>query len=179
MFAPLHLDHTSLPTDNAFPSPHAQGYTKPDGAVVDATDWNPSWAWAAGAMISDLEDLHTWAPALATGRLLKKETQEQRLKTTSVAGMPNAGYGLGIFNVAGWIGHNGSLPGYQSLTVYLPSAQATLVVLLNTDIAYQGNEPSTLFGKAVTGIVTPQNVFSLPATVQSPAPSPASSASSP
>jgi D-alanyl-D-alanine carboxypeptidase len=40
--------------------------------------------------------------------------------------------------------------------------KATLVVLTNTDIAYQGNEVSTLFGKAVTGIVTPGNVFALP-----------------
>lgn len=63
----------------------------------------------------------------------------------------------------GWIGHNGSLPGYESLTVYLPSAQATLVVLVNTDISHDGTEPSTLLGEVVTKIVSPGHVFDLPA----------------
>ena len=55
----------------------------------------------------------------------------------------------------GWIGHNGSLPGFESLTVYMPSAQAALAVLLNTDIDHKGEEPSTLFGEAITTIICP------------------------
>ncbi|MEU9038666.1 serine hydrolase domain-containing protein [Streptomyces sp. NPDC048352] len=157
---PAGLHHTLFPTSAAFPSPHAQGYTdqSASGDIVNATDWNPSWAWAAGAMISDLEDLRSWAKTLATGTLLKPATQAQRLKTTSV-GIPGAGYGLGLFDVQGWIGHNGSLPGYESLGVYLPEERATLVVILNTDVLHDGQEPSTLFGEAVTSIVTPDHVY--------------------
>ncbi|MFJ6758960.1 MULTISPECIES: serine hydrolase domain-containing protein [unclassified Streptomyces] len=160
---PAGLGHTLFPTGAEFPKPHAHGYTDQTatGKTADATDWNPSWGWAAGAMISDLTDLRSWAKTLATGTLLTPATQAERLKV--IDALPGTGYGLGIFNVQGWIGHNGSLPGYQSLTVYLPQAQATLVVLLNTDIAYQGSEPSTLFGRAITEIVTPEHVFTLPA----------------
>ncbi|MBZ9600048.1 MULTISPECIES: serine hydrolase domain-containing protein [Streptomyces] len=154
------LRRTFFPTGSEFPAPHAQGYTDQtaSGKVEVSTDWDPSWAWAAGAMISDLENLRSWARTLATGTLLTPETQAQRLKTTSV-GIPGAGYGLGLFNVQGWIGHNGSLPGYESLGVYLPQAQATMVVILNTDILHDGQEPSTLFGEAITGIVTPDHVY--------------------
>ncbi|MGW2273981.1 serine hydrolase domain-containing protein [Streptomyces yangpuensis] len=154
------LRRTFFPTGPEFPAPHAQGYTDQtaSGKVEVSTDWDPSWAWAAGAMISDLQNLRSWARTLATGTLLTPETQAQRLKTTSV-GIPGAGYGLGLFDVQGWIGHNGSLPGYESLGVYLPQAQATLVVILNTDILHDGQEPSTLFGEAITGIVTPDNVY--------------------
>jgi D-alanyl-D-alanine carboxypeptidase len=175
VFTPLHLSHTSFPTDSAFPSPHADGYTEQtlDGKRADATDWNPAWGWAAGAMISTLDDLHAWAPALATGRLLAPATQAQRLKTVTMAGAPTNGYGLGIFNIDGWIGHNGSLPGYQTLAVYLPSQQATLVVLTNTDIGYKGNATTTLLGKAITEITSPQHVYSLPAAAQDPEPTPA------
>ncbi|MFD0357377.1 serine hydrolase domain-containing protein [Streptomyces sp. NPDC127110] len=157
---PAGLHHTLFPTNAAFPSPHAQGYTdqSASGDIVNATDWNPSWAWAAGAMISDLEDLRSWAKTLATGTLLKPATQAERLKTTSV-GIPGAGYGLGLFDVQGWIGHNGSLPGYESLGVYLPEEKATLVVILNTDALHDGQEPSTLFGEAITEIVTPDHVY--------------------
>ncbi|MFI8264033.1 MULTISPECIES: serine hydrolase domain-containing protein [unclassified Streptomyces] len=161
--APAGLRHTLFPVGAEFPTPHSQGYTDQTatGKTEDSADWNPSWGWAAGAMISDLDDLKTWAKVVATGTLLKPATQAERLKV--VQALPGTGYGLGIFNVQGWIGHNGSLPGYQSLTVYLPQAKATLVVLLNTDISYKGSEPSTLFGEAITEVVTPDHVFTLPA----------------
>ncbi|QLE75808.1 beta-lactamase family protein [Streptomyces rectiverticillatus] len=160
---PAGLHHTLFPTGAEFPRPHAHGYTDQtaSGAVEDATNWNPSWAWAAGAMSSNLRDLRTWARVAATGSLLRPKTQAERLKTlpTPISGV---GYGLGIFNVQGWIGHNGSLPGYESLTIYLPEQRATLVVLLNTDILHGRTEPSTLFGQAITKIVTPGHVFNLP-----------------
>ncbi|MFD5409437.1 serine hydrolase domain-containing protein [Streptomyces nojiriensis] len=161
--APAGLKHTVFPTGPEFPSPHAHGYTDQtaSGKVEDATDWNPSWGWAAGAMISDLPDMRSWAKTLATGTLLTPATQAQRLDV--VDALPGTGYGLGIFNVQGWIGHNGSLPGYGSLVLYLPESKATLVVLLNTDIGYQGQEPSTLVGEAITKIVTPDRVYTLPA----------------
>ncbi|WP_314242572.1 serine hydrolase domain-containing protein [Streptomyces kutzneri] len=160
---PAGLEHTVFPTGPEFPSPHAHGYTNQtaSGKVEDATDWNPSWGWAAGAMISDLPDLRSWAKTLATGTLLTPATQAQRLDV--VDALPGTGYGLGIFNVQGWIGHNGSLPGYGSLVLYLPESKATLVVLVNTDIGYQGQEPSTLFGEAITKIVTPDRIYTLPA----------------
>ncbi|MGR4883261.1 serine hydrolase domain-containing protein [Streptomyces sp. LARHCF249] len=174
---PAGLRKTVFPTDAHFPDPHPRGYTDDTtsgGKIVDATDWDPSWAWAAGAMISDLMDLRSWARTLATGTLLKPETQAERLKTTSINGIPGAGYGLGIFNIQGWIGHNGSLPGYETLTVYLPEAQATMVVLLNTDVLHDGQEPSTLFGEAITSIVTPRHVYPghVPVAPESKTPTP-------
>ncbi|WP_328619138.1 serine hydrolase domain-containing protein [Streptomyces sp. NBC_00354] len=160
VLAPAGLRSTVFPTSAAMPDPYAHGYTDQtaSGKIEDATGWNPSWAWAAGAMVSDLEDLRSWARTLATGTLLTPATQTERLKTTPM-NLQGDGYGLGIFNVQGWIGHNGSIPGYEVLPVYLPQAQATMVILLNTDVSYKGQEPSTLFGEAVTGIVTPDHVY--------------------
>jgi D-alanyl-D-alanine carboxypeptidase len=178
ILAPLGMSHTNFPTDNAFPQPHAQGYTDTtaDGSETTATDWDPSWGWAAGAMISTLDDMHIWAPALATGKLLTPEMQAQRLQTVGAPGMPaQDGYGLGIFNLGGWIGHNGSLPGYQTVSVYLPEKQLTLVMFTNTDIAYQGGEPSTTLATAITNVITPDHIYRLGAQVQDPdaTPSPA------
>ena len=164
ILAPLGMSHTSFPTTNAFPEPHAQGYTvqTADGKEAAATDWNPSWGWAAGAMISTLDDVRIWAPALATGKLLTPQMQAQRLQTVGSPGMPpQDGYGLGIFNLGGWIGHNGSLPGYQTVAVYLPQKQTTLVILTNTDIEYQGSEPSTTLATAITKELTPDHIYSL------------------
>ncbi|MET8770860.1 serine hydrolase domain-containing protein [Streptomyces sp. NPDC004658] len=170
ILGPAGMRHTLFPQGSEFPTPHAQGYTDQtaNGKVADAAGWNPSWGWAAGAMISTLDDLRVWAPTVATGelpdggRLVSPAMQKQRLITPATP-IPGAGYGLGIFDVRGWIGHNGSLPGYESLTVYLPATRTTLVVLLDTDIDHDHQEPSTLFGRAITRIISPRHVFDLPA----------------
>ncbi|MFE3579694.1 serine hydrolase domain-containing protein [Streptomyces vinaceus] len=160
VLAPAGLRHTVFPTSPALPDPYAHGYTDQtaSGKIEDSTHWNPSWAWAAGEMVSDLQDLRSWAQTLATGKLLTPATQAERLKTTPM-NLPGDGYGLGIFDVQGWIGHNGSIPGYEVLPVYLPPARATMVILLNTDVRYGNQEPSTLFGQAVTSVVTPDHVY--------------------
>jgi D-alanyl-D-alanine carboxypeptidase len=120
-------------------------------------------------MISTLEDMHIWAPALATGKLLTPEMQAQRLQTVTTPGMPPTdGYGVGLFNLGGWIGHNGSLPGYQTVSVYLPEKETSLVIFTNTDIAFNGQEPSTLVAKAITEIITPDNVYQMGDAVQPP-----------
>src|SRR3712207_1256770 len=66
---PLGLQQTSFPdaADQSLPEPHAQGYTlqgQDDGEPINATDWNPSWGWTAGGMISTVDDLLIYGRAL-------------------------------------------------------------------------------------------------------------------
>lgn len=72
-----------------------------------------------------------------------------------------------MFKINGWVGHNGALPGYQSVTMYLPSKRATMVILINTDINYKNNEPSTFVARAITRIISPRHVYYLPPPAQS------------
>jgi D-alanyl-D-alanine carboxypeptidase len=112
---PLHMSHTTFATDARFPSPHAQGYTEQtaDGKIANATRWNPSWGWAAGSIISTLHDLRIWARHLATGKgLLPRAQRRERMQSVKEKPGAASAYGIGMFSVAGWVGHNGSLPGY-------------------------------------------------------------------
>ena len=80
---PLGMSHTSFPTTNAFPEPHPQGYTvqTADGKEAAATDWNPSWGWAAGAMISPS------VPARSRcARSVRLPPPQQMTPTSSAAG---------------------------------------------------------------------------------------------
>ncbi|MFJ3926195.1 serine hydrolase domain-containing protein [Streptomyces sp. NPDC090022] len=167
VFDALHLNDTSLPKDGAMPTPYAHGYTdfSPSGKPVDSSLWNPSWAWAAGAVISDLDDLRAWVPALADGRLLEPATQAQRMRMTPT-GHPGLGYGLGILSLNGWVGHNGDIPGYETLAIRLPAERTTLVVLINSDIDNGTGSLSSLIGKTVTEIVTPRHPFAPPSAAQ-------------
>jgi D-alanyl-D-alanine carboxypeptidase len=137
---PLGMTHTSYPTTSELPVPFARGYIpQGDGPPRDVTISNPAVAEGAGAMISTLGDLKIWAKALATGSLLKPATQKLRLQTTVLSSIERvtASYGLGILDINGFLGHDGAILGYGSVVLYLPSRDATIVVLSN------GN---TLFG---------------------------------
>lgn len=160
---PAHLKHTFMPKGTEFPAPHAHGYTDQasnDGSITDATNWAPPGR-ASGVMISNLHDLRSWASTLAEGTLLSRATQAERLKMLPT-GRKGLSYGLGIFDINGWIGHNGSVPGYQTVMVHLPKAKATLVVHTTSDINVNGKSLTTKFAKAVTDIVTPKNVYDIP-----------------
>jgi D-alanyl-D-alanine carboxypeptidase len=67
-----------------------------------------------------------------------------------------------MFNVHGWIGHNGSLPGFQTIALYRPDTKTTIVALMNADIETKGTAPSTIIGRAITRVISPRNVYTLP-----------------
>jgi len=151
IFRPLGMHNTLLPplSSAAIPNPHPIGYffeTSNAAAPLDVTSWNPSWGWTAGSAISTLHDLKIWAKALETGTLLSAATQKERLTWVKFPGATWIGhfygYGLGIADFGGMIGHDGGLPGFQSFMGYLPQKQATIVVLTNLDPAPDGSEPA-------------------------------------
>jgi D-alanyl-D-alanine carboxypeptidase len=146
---PLGLKNTSFPdqADSSIPDPHAQGYTlqgQSDGEPADVTDWNPSWAWTAGAMISTVEDLLIYGRALGTGKgLLSPEQQSERLDSF-VSDVPplnqpplkgDLAYGIGLGKDHGWIGHNGEIPGFNTYLFYHPELDAVVAVEVNSDIS--------------------------------------------
>jgi D-alanyl-D-alanine carboxypeptidase len=152
IFRPLGMHQSSLPplSSSAIPDPHAQGYMygtdfTGKGPTLNVTDWNPSWGWAAGSAISTLHDLKIWAKALATGRLLSTATQKERLTWVTCAniwlGKPQC-YGLAVADHGGFIGHTGTLPGFQSFMGYQLQKGATIIVLVNLNVATDDSEDS-------------------------------------
>jgi D-alanyl-D-alanine carboxypeptidase len=158
LFGPLDMSESLYPdlASSALPAPSARGYlygtladveaaTTPAQvpgarALRDVTDYSPSFGGAAGAVISTLDDLHRWAPALANGTLLEPATQAERLTWVDLA--PGLQYGLGIQNADGWLGHNGAIPGFQSYLGYDPDHQLTIVVLTNLYLTADRKSPA-------------------------------------
>jgi D-alanyl-D-alanine carboxypeptidase len=129
----LHLRQTSYPSTPRIPRPFSHGYFRetPTSPLRDVTLSSPAPGFGAGALISTLGDLKVWSKALATGTLLSRATQAQRLRTVALGGLPgkvSLRYGLGILNLNGFLGHNGAILGYGTAMFYLPSAHATFVV---------------------------------------------------
>ncbi|MEU4739771.1 serine hydrolase domain-containing protein [Actinosynnema sp. NPDC023658] len=131
---PLGLGSTSVPgTRTEVPGPHAHGYVRAGGEVVDITEINPSVAYAAGEMVSTTADLDRFVDALLDGRLLRPEQQRELTSTLPFSN----GYGLGFeatelpCGVTVW-GHGGSIPGYNSLMVSTPDTKTRLTASLTS-----------------------------------------------
>jgi D-alanyl-D-alanine carboxypeptidase len=161
IYEPLGMTQTSFPGDSAdLPTPYLSGLTEqgdPQGEPKDATDWNPSWGFTAGAAISTLEDLHRWGVALGTGEgILQPEMQAERMKSfdTTVAGnSPDRSYGLGAARTDGWIGHVGTLPGYNTSVQYDPQSKTTIVIMVNSDVPKDNKLPDAkVFGGMVEAL---------------------------
>ncbi|MFB2598156.1 serine hydrolase domain-containing protein [Herbiconiux sp. P17] len=154
ILGPLELTSTVWPGESAaMPEPFARGFTLNGDAATptnptDSTDWNPSWAWTAGEIISTTDDMLTMGRALGTGRgILDDATQKVRLESfldpSQSPPAPGAGgYGLAMGCGQGWVGHAGELSGYNSTMFYDTATDTTVVVQTNSDIASGGCENS-------------------------------------
>jgi D-alanyl-D-alanine carboxypeptidase len=80
---------------------------------------------------------------------LSPETQRERLTYVSPAPSPEVNYGLGVADFAGFIGHDGQIPGYNSFMGYNPETGATIIVLTNLYTAPDGNAPATEITKLI------------------------------
>jgi CubicO group peptidase (beta-lactamase class C family) len=169
LFGPLGMKHASLPasTSNTIPEPYSHGYLYGGSsyAMLDApypadlqaaakagtlkpnddTEQNPSYATAAGGVISTANDLATWMRALVGGKVFNGDYQRQWLESLEPQD-PNAPegqkYGYGI-SLMGWgpnrvYFHGGEMPGFNSFMGYDPVNDVTLVVWTNLTLSLDG-----------------------------------------
>ena len=131
---PLNLTNTSFPVNfPGLPCPYAHGYELDDKKDwQDVTVYSPSLLWAAGAMVSDMNDMKTWVKAYTTGTTNQEATQRERLRWVDTGRGKNLGFGLGIGNTNSWLGYTGGTRGYNTAAYYLPSKDATIIVFVNT-----------------------------------------------
>ncbi|MFE4368643.1 serine hydrolase domain-containing protein [Streptomyces sp. NPDC056835] len=142
------LRHTYFPGagDMTIREKHPKGYfaDKPGAPLRDVTVQDPSWGWAAGAMISTNSDVNRLFTALLDGRLLKPAQLKEMRTTVPAEGDPVPGtrYGLGLMSRplscggVSW-GHGGDIPGYETRGGVTESGRSVnvAVTVLPTDPA--------------------------------------------
>jgi CubicO group peptidase (beta-lactamase class C family) len=136
---PLNLKNTFFAEEEEIPGGYVSGYWdfNQDGTLDNITQANLSWTWATGAMVSNTEDLDTFARSLFKGDLLEPETLEQMLDTTPAIDNNNnySSYGLGVGTIESpnrfWYIHRGQTLGYRSNMWYSPEDDFTYIELIN------------------------------------------------
>jgi len=176
IFRPLRLRDTYFPIDFPFlPWPYARGYSldydaeaKPiEGRLLDFTVINPSLAWAAGNIVSDMDDIARFYRALLGGRLLAPaQLAEMKTRTEIVPGV--AAYGLGLFvydTDCGPIwGHNGGIPGFSNELLSSEDGTRQYGVMINAE-----TPPAAVFQPfVVAGLQALAEAFGRPCVYAAP-----------
>jgi len=100
---------------------------------------NPQFEWAGGGFITTAGDLARWIKALHSGKVLStKSTAALQTAVDKQSGQPSDnGYGLGadIFHTryGKAYGHSGFMPGFMTLTAYLPDYDLSFALQMNAD----------------------------------------------
>ncbi|MFI7534016.1 serine hydrolase domain-containing protein [Streptosporangium sp. NPDC049376] len=123
LLAPQGLPATTLPTTaRTIVGPHPHGYMRDENnRPEDITAFNPSNAWAAGALVSTASDVNRFFDRLLHGRVLSSGSLAQMKRTVPVA--PGFAYGLGLMRLTltcgttVW-GHKGHIPGYATYSFH-------------------------------------------------------------
>lgn len=135
---PLRLRDTFYPdTRPTIPGRHMRGYLSNFYYdYTDVTRFSPSWAGAAGAMISTATDVATFERAVFSGRLLPPE-QMRELRDAVPTPIPGTSNGLGftrtvICERTVW-SKDGAFPGYGSDAASTQNGSRQVVITTNSD----------------------------------------------
>jgi len=139
IFLPLGMRDTAYEGHERRPAPHAAGHTRSG----DDDSWAPSFAlsmtqpYAAGALVSTVDDLARWDAAIAAGKLLRPATWRRAFTAYRLADGSSAHYGYG-WEVGEWDGrprqaHGGGIDGFATYVLRLPEQGIYVAVLQNAD----------------------------------------------
>ncbi|TAE28672.1 MAG: class A beta-lactamase-related serine hydrolase [Cytophagales bacterium] len=115
----------------------AYGYHKKETGYVNKTTINFSVPFSSGSLMSTAADLLRWQNALNQGLFLKKETVQKAFSTYKLNNGSGFTYGYG-WHIKDLTGvpvreHGGSIFGFKSMAVYVPSQDIYVVGLSNCD----------------------------------------------
>ena len=144
IFSGLTMDSTYMGVEDSIPVEMAVRWMGTQSGQNVSINAAFSGAWTAGAVFSTAREIATFMRALHRGEVVSQASvKEMHTYTDTVT------YGLGVSRqiLAGNVvlGHTGSIRGYESIVLYVPSIDVGLAVLVN-----QGpSEPVTIAARLV------------------------------
>jgi D-alanyl-D-alanine carboxypeptidase len=138
IFAPLEMSSTFYEATGSRIIPHmVSGYSRAPHAYMHAEYCSLSHFYAAGGLISTLDDLARWFAALNAGNLVSAETLRRMWTPYMLADGQSTRYGYGwwVSKCQGHpvVEHYGFLPGYANYLLALPDDDILVIILSNDD----------------------------------------------
>jgi D-alanyl-D-alanine carboxypeptidase len=136
IFIPLDMRDTAYEGNERSGKKRIEGYTRRDDRTIIDQPVSMTQPYAAGSLISTVDDLGKWDNALMAGKLLKAETWKKAFTDTTLTNGNKTGYGYGwiIRQLRGVpaIAHGGGINGFASFVISVPSKNTYVAVLSNT-----------------------------------------------
>lgn len=136
-FTPLGMSSSYYGDDTKIIKNRAAGYQPGEGGTVNADYLSMTLPYAAGSIMSTVDDLYRWNLALHSYKLVKKETLDMAHTSYKLADGKSVGYGYGwsLSELQGSrsIEHGGGINGYLSYAIYLPEEDVFVALLSNNN----------------------------------------------
>jgi len=138
IFTPLGMNHSHYDNTERVISRRVPGYQKGNDGFINAPFLSMTQPYAAGSLLSSVDDMAVWNYAVFSGKLLKKEWLDKAFTPYRLANGESTGYGYGWFisDLRGHRGieHGGGINGFTSFGIYLPADRVYVAVLTNSVI---------------------------------------------
>ncbi len=137
IFAPLGMHNTYYEGHEPSPQRMAAGHTCRDGAFVPCDEISVSQVYAAGALVSNVDDMARWENAIASGKLISVENCRRAFTPYILADGSSCGYGygweIGSLQQRPMLAHSGGINGFMTSALRLPEDKLFVAVLSNAD----------------------------------------------
>jgi D-alanyl-D-alanine carboxypeptidase len=138
---PLELKNTTfLGEAGVWGGSMVAGYAKTEDGYISSLELpnypHPSTPWAAGAVVSTVSDLMTFASALFDGTLVSKETLSQMATPVAPDDKDPMVWGLGgatLEHLPGGFGMGGDIPGYHAFFIGVQDTKVVVAALVNSE----------------------------------------------
>ncbi len=135
IFSPLGMKDTAYEGRERSGRQRVEGFVKSGGKYMVALKVDMSIPFAAGALVSTVDDLAKWDAAITAGKLLKAETWKKAhtaYKLNDGTLVPY-GFGWGVTKLQGVdvVSHTGGIDGFASVAIRVPSERVFVAVLRN------------------------------------------------
>jgi CubicO group peptidase (beta-lactamase class C family) len=150
IFTPLGMTDTRYDVTEQVIARRAAGYTRTGDRIVNAQYLSMTQPYAAGSLVSTVDDLAKWDAALGAGRVLKAESLAKSFTSYRLSGGNDTNYGYG-WQISRYEGrdvqeHGGGIFGFRAYVVRIPSERVYVAVLSN--MAAAEPDPDLLARKA-------------------------------
>lgn len=137
IFKKIGMDQSYYASDRKIIKDIAYGYQKKESGYVNKTIINYSVPYASGALMSSLSDMLKWQNALNENVLLKSESLKKAFSKYKLKNGEEITYGYGwrIKAIDGSESreHGGSIFGFKTMAVYIPSEDIYVLGMTNCD----------------------------------------------
>jgi CubicO group peptidase (beta-lactamase class C family) len=138
IFDPLGMKHSFYGSASRIIPRRAEGYSRGKEGFVNAPFLSMTLPYAAGSLLSNVDDLALWFEGLLSGKLIDENRLKEAWSSFILADGRDSGYGFGwlMSDYQGYrlVEHGGGINGFTTHLIFVPGEKLMVALLTNSDI---------------------------------------------